>query len=255
MLLAVEGGGFFSSSASGYSTGLTLLLFGQKSEEKPMRVSPWNQYQLVDEESNPDLQLASRKDRVVRGCSSFVCFGCTATGLEGPFPLKVGPTKQPGPHVSDEGHDHSRPTDPVDGDSDKKKLGIRSSLKKVTSPVPVSGGVVNEPEASCVKGSHDPGLLERRKVKWTDISGGELAEIREFEFRYGISGCTMLIFQGCHKFGLVSLAVVHGFWYNIPIVICFCMLSNGSLIYCYQLQIFLNIFTNFLYISLYLMHV
>ncbi|KAH7835970.1 hypothetical protein Vadar_031596 [Vaccinium darrowii] len=182
MLLAVEGGGFFSASASGYSTGLTLLLLGQKSEEKSMRVSPWNQYQLEDQEPDPHLQLASRKDRLVRGCTSFVCFGCNAAGLESPFPLKVGPAQQPGPPVSDEGHDHCHPTDLVDGDSDKKKLALKSSLKKVASTVPVSGGVVNEHEALCVDASHDPGLLETRKVKWTDTSGGELAEIREFEF-------------------------------------------------------------------------
>uniref|UniRef100_A0A7N0VKX0 Cyclic nucleotide-binding domain-containing protein n=1 Tax=Kalanchoe fedtschenkoi TaxID=63787 RepID=A0A7N0VKX0_KALFE len=50
MLLAVEGGGFFSSSATGYSKGLSLLFLGQKKEDKskPMRVLPRNQYQLVD---------------------------------------------------------------------------------------------------------------------------------------------------------------------------------------------------------------
>jgi hypothetical protein len=47
MLLAVEGGGFFSSSASGYSHGLSLLLLGKKGEEKAVKVSPWNQYRLV----------------------------------------------------------------------------------------------------------------------------------------------------------------------------------------------------------------
>ncbi|KQK08516.1 hypothetical protein BRADI_2g42285v3 [Brachypodium distachyon] len=48
MLPAVQGGGFFSSPASGYSHGLALLLLGRKEEEKP--VLPWNQYRLVDGE-------------------------------------------------------------------------------------------------------------------------------------------------------------------------------------------------------------
>ncbi|KAI9071212.1 hypothetical protein K1719_046829 [Acacia pycnantha] len=105
MLLAVEGGGFFSSSALGYSKGLTLLLLGQRSEDKPMKVSPWNQYQLVDQESDPELQLASTKNRISRGCASFVCFGRASAGLDTPSPLKVGPAQQhdvsPGSLVSD----------------------------------------------------------------------------------------------------------------------------------------------------------
>ncbi|PSS17446.1 Platelet-derived growth factor receptor alpha like [Actinidia chinensis var. chinensis] len=182
MLFAVEGGGFFSSSASGYSKGLTLLLLGQKSEEKPMRVSPWNQYQLVDQDSDPDLQLASRKNRLVRACTSFVCFGSTAAGLEGPSPLKVGPHQDtlPGPQVSDKGEDHNLITDLVNDDSSKRKLALKGSLKKPTSTVPVSGEVDNEREALCEKGS-DISHMERRKVQWMDTSGGELAEIREFE--------------------------------------------------------------------------
>ncbi|PSS19516.1 Hyphal wall protein [Actinidia chinensis var. chinensis] len=185
MLFAVEGGGFFSSSASGYSKGLTLLLLGQKSEEKPMRVSPWNQYQLVDQDSDPDLQLASRKNRLVHACSSFVCFGSTAAGLEGPSPLKVGPTKHqdtlPGPPVSDKGDDPIHTTDLVNDDSSKSKLALKGSLKKPTNTIPVSGEVDNEREALCEKGSDISGHMERRKVQWMDTSGGELAEIREFE--------------------------------------------------------------------------
>ncbi|XP_057468946.1 uncharacterized protein LOC130758132 [Actinidia eriantha] len=183
MLLAVEGGGFFSSSASGYSKGLTLLLLGQKNEEKSMRVSPWNQYQLVDQESDPDLPLASRKNRLVRGCASFVCFGRAATRLESPSPLKVGPTQQqenlPGTPVSEKGKDNIHTTDLVDDDT--RKLALKSSLKQSTNAVPVSSGTVSEREALCEKGTDIPGHMERRTVQWMDVSGGDLTEIREFE--------------------------------------------------------------------------
>uniref|UniRef100_A0A5B7ABM7 Uncharacterized protein n=1 Tax=Davidia involucrata TaxID=16924 RepID=A0A5B7ABM7_DAVIN len=185
MLLAVEGGGFFSASASGYSKGLALLLLGQKNKEKPMRVSPWNQYQLVDQESDSDLQLASGKNRLVRGCASFVCFGRAAAGLESPSPLKVGPTQQqevlPGPPVSDKGKDHTHATDLVDNDSNARNIALKSSLRKPTTSLPVSGEVGNERDTLCEKGSDIPCHTERRKVQWTDASGGELVEIREFE--------------------------------------------------------------------------
>lgn len=187
MLLAVEGGGFFSSSASGYSKGLTLLLLGQKNEDKPMRVSPWNQYQLVDQESDPNLQLASTKNWLSRGCASFVCFGRASAGLDTPSPLKVGPAQQqdvlPGPLVSDKGKDH---TTDVDNDNNARKVSLRSSLKKSSNKTPVAVAVAvenaNECEALGGKGSDIPGHKERRKeVQWTDACGSELVEVREFE--------------------------------------------------------------------------
>lgn len=186
MLLAVEGGGFFSSSASGYSKGLTLLLLGQKNEEKPMRVSPWNHYQLVDQESDPDLQLASGKNRLVRGCASFVCFGRAAAGLESPSPLKVGPTQQqdvlPGPPVSSKGEKIIDTTDLVEEEDNHRNIvALRSSLKRRATSIPVSVAVSNECESLCENGNNGPGHPERRKVQWTDVSGGELVEIREFE--------------------------------------------------------------------------
>ncbi|GFP80164.1 hypothetical protein PHJA_000159800 [Phtheirospermum japonicum] len=160
MLFAVEGGGFFSSSASGYSKGLTLLLLGQKSEEKPMRVTPWSQYQLVDQDPDPDLQLASGKTQPVRGCASFVCFGCAVDGVESPSPLKS------------ENHEN----DGVDDDDSKRDIFIlKSSLKKTTN------GAGNE--TSCER-NNGVDCQTERKVQWTDTIGGELFEIREFEMRY-----------------------------------------------------------------------
>ncbi|XP_021902648.1 uncharacterized protein LOC110818183 [Carica papaya] len=183
MLFAVEGGGFFSSSASGYSKGLTLLLLGQKDEDKPMRVTPWNQYQLVDQETEADLQLASIKNRISRGCASFVCFGRTSAGLDAPSPLKVGPAQQqdslPGSLVSDKGKKNAIDLD--DNSEDAKKVALKSSLRKSlnSNSAPVEGA--KELEALNEKGSTIPGHMERRKVQWTDACGSELVEIREFE--------------------------------------------------------------------------
>ncbi|XP_038725989.1 uncharacterized protein LOC120017022 [Tripterygium wilfordii] len=182
MLLALEGGGFFSSSASGYSRGLAILLLGQKQEDKPMRVSPWNHYQLVDQEPDPELQLASTKNRRSRGCASFVCFGRTSAGIDAPSPLKVGPTQQqdvsPGPLVSDKGKDHS--TDLVE-ENNTRKISLKSSMKKPSKSIPSPIQVTDQREAFGEKGNDIPGHTERRKVKWTDACGSELVEIREFE--------------------------------------------------------------------------
>lgn len=182
MLLAVEGGGFFSSSASGYSKGLTLLLLGHKNEEKPMRVSPWTQYQLVDQDSDPDLQLASVKNRLSRGCASFVCFGRASAGIEGPSQLKVGPAQQHDiltePTASDEDKDHT--TDHND-DNNATKVVLKSSLKKASNSVPVSTEDDNKCKSLGENGSDVPDDTERRKVQWTDTCGRELVEVREFE--------------------------------------------------------------------------
>ena len=185
MLFAVEGGGFFSASASGYSKGLSLLLLGQRNEDKPMRVAPWNHYQLVDQESDPQLQLAPTKNRLSRGCASFVCFGRTSAGHDTPSPLKVGPTQQhdvsPGLPVSNDGKDPSH----IDDNNDGIKVTLKSSIRRPHSNKSVSVEATNEQEAS---GGHvvcTPGdQAERRRVQWTDACGSELVEIREFEPRY-----------------------------------------------------------------------
>ncbi|XP_028789023.1 uncharacterized protein LOC114745045 isoform X1 [Neltuma alba] len=184
MLLAVEGGGFFSASASGYSKGLTLLLLGQRSEDKPMRVSPLNQYQLVDKETDPELQLASAKNRLYQGCASFVCFGRTSGGLDTKSPLKVGPAQQHdvslGLQSSDKGEDRV-PTLHLDDGTDTTIV-LKSSLKKPPNNKPVPDEVVNEQDGQGGKGSGPPCPMER-KVQWTDAYGSELVDIREFEPR------------------------------------------------------------------------
>ncbi|WCJ43314.1 hypothetical protein M5689_024062 [Euphorbia peplus] len=183
MLLAVEGGGFFSSSASGYSKGLSLLLFGHNHEDKPMRVAPWNQYQLVENDPDPDLQLASLKNRLSRGCGSFVCFGRTSAGLDSPSPLKVGPTQQqdalPDHLVVDKDNDEK--TTELHVDNNVRRSSIKSSLKKPSKSIPIPAENAHQHNSLCEKGSDIPGHTERRKVQWTDVCGSELVEIREFE--------------------------------------------------------------------------
>ncbi|CAN4081206.1 unnamed protein product [Withania somnifera] len=178
-------GGFFSSSASGYSKGLTLLLLGQKNEEKPMRVAPWNQYQLVDQETDSDLQLASGKNRLVRGCGSFVCFGRAAAGLESPSPLKVGPTQQPevlpSCPASDKDNDQLQCVNIIEDSYMSPKITLKSSLKKPVNSVPISEGNSNEHGTISEKADYAPNHMEKRKVQWADTAGGELFEIREFE--------------------------------------------------------------------------
>ena len=187
MLLAVEGGGFFSSSASGYSKGLSLLLLGHRSDEKHMKVAPWNQYQLVDSETDSDTQLASGKNRLSRGCASFVCFGRASAGLDGPSPLKVGPTQQ---------QDILPDSPAIEGDKElstvvdygninnARHVTLKSSLKKPSHSAPQTTKTSNEEEALAEDSIDIPALTEKRKVQWTDACGKELAEIREFELRY-----------------------------------------------------------------------
>lgn len=183
MLLAVEGGGFFSSSASGYSKGLTLLLLGQRTDEKHMRVAPWNHYQLVDQETESDLQLASGKNRLTRGCATFVCFGRASAGLDGQSPLKVGPTQPQDILASGPVNETDKEQSTVvDNDNNARNISLKSSLKKSSH---------NNTEQTTKKSDEQRPLdeegndlsehTERRKVQWTDACGKELAEIREFE--------------------------------------------------------------------------
>ncbi|KAL1533457.1 hypothetical protein AAHA92_33337 [Salvia divinorum] len=150
-----------------------------------MRVAPWSQHQLVDQETDPypDLQLAPGKNRLVSRCASFVCIGGHAAGRENSSPLKVGPTQNqevlPEPVDIDEGKVQVQSVDPVNFNENIRTIvSLKSSLKKSANISPVAraadSGNSNKHEA-------DTGQLERRKVQWTDTTGGELFEIREFE--------------------------------------------------------------------------
>nr|AGQ57015.1 ubiquitin-protein ligase E3 [Hevea brasiliensis] len=146
-----------------------------------MRVSPWNQYQLVDTNQN----LTSSwllEEPAFRGRASFVCFGRASAGLDSPSPLKVGPTQQqgvlPDRLVTDKVKDH---TTEIQGDSNARRVTLKSSLKKPLNSIPVPVKDSSQHYTLSEKGSDIPGLTERRKVQWTDVCGSELVEIREFE--------------------------------------------------------------------------
>lgn len=175
MLFAAEGGGFFSSSASGYSNGLALLLLGQKNEQKPIKVSSqWNHYHLVVEESDSGYRLDSSKNWISSACTSLICFGCKSERLESPSPIRVSPSNS---SVYHEGKKDLAPS--VDYNCEvTNRFALKSSLKKRSFSDVVIGdddvrrdGVVDH--------------IDRRKVQWPDTCGIEIAEVREFEPRYG----------------------------------------------------------------------
>lgn len=185
MLLAVEGGGFFSSSVSGCSSSLTLLLLGQKSEDKPMRVLPL----LVDREPDLNIQLASTKTWISWRCASpsFRCFRQNPA-VTNSSPLKKAATTQRQDSLrasprSDNGKNNHVPSS--DDDNLARKMVLKSSLKKASDAPIVSVPNADGNEALGGKGSCDPSHVERRKVQWTDTCGSELAEVKEFEPRYG----------------------------------------------------------------------
>lgn len=175
--MAVEGGGFFSSSASGYSHGLALLLLGRKNEEKPVKVSPWNQYRLVEREEDREThQLASSKDQVSCKCTAFGCFGCVPATPDGPVNTRQGPSCQ--------SEKSSRGTKAVyrsNGACDKRGC-LKSNLKRDSSDqCLVFNDSAADARESVDEGQNGNSGVERRKVQWTDTCGKELVEIREFE--------------------------------------------------------------------------
>ncbi|ONK59401.1 uncharacterized protein A4U43_C08F6050 [Asparagus officinalis] len=182
MLFAVEGGGFFSSSASGYSKGLALLLLGQRNEEKPIRVSPWNQYQLV-EQGVGSKQPVSKKKQPSCGCTSFICFGCKSRGSDGLSDSKLGSVQKsetsPG---SSDSSDRDKVRNSDSADESDVKMFLKSSLKK-SSSVNCSLVVENgeDRDNSLQEAENNVSCTDRRKIHWTDAHGKELAEIREFE--------------------------------------------------------------------------
>ncbi|XP_047044902.1 uncharacterized protein LOC124649297 [Lolium rigidum] len=178
MLLAVEGGGFFSSSASGYSHGLALLLLGRKSEEQPVKASPWNHYRLVDRDAGHGGQLASAKDDAPGKCASFTCFGCTPARLEGASPPKLSSSNTP-QKLSSSTNGNRIANGSINGIGKKGCLKSNSKRDSSDRSSIVSDG--EEPRESLEEVQTLRTGMERRKVHWTDTCGKELFEIREFE--------------------------------------------------------------------------
>ncbi|XP_018436431.1 uncharacterized protein LOC108808828 [Raphanus sativus] len=172
MLFAVEGGGFFSSSASGYSNGLALLLLGHKNEQKPVRVSPWSHYHLVSEHTDTKFHFDSSKNWLSRRCSSLIRFGRKSDRPGQPQDLPSDSSV----HSCEGKKDHAPPPPSVvDYNSEvSNRFSLKSSLKKRSfSDVLLADDDVSR---DCVLDHAD-----RRKVQWPDTCGIEIAEVREFE--------------------------------------------------------------------------
>lgn len=180
MLLAVEGGGFFSSSASGYSHGLALLLLGRRTEEQPVRASSWNHYRLVDRDAGHAGQPPPTKDDVPAKCASFTCFGCTPARLEGASPPKLSSSNTRQQLSSSTSRKGTANGSSINGSG--RKGCLKSNSKRDSSD---RGSIVSDGEEQPRESLEEVQTLktgmERRKVHWTDTCGKELFEIREFE--------------------------------------------------------------------------
>ncbi|XP_078432229.1 uncharacterized protein LOC144703829 [Wolffia australiana] len=164
-------GGFLSSSASGFSDGLALLLPG-RTKDRPIKVSPWKRYLLVGEGIDPEAHTGpdSRKTRLLSKCA-FICFG-------------RGFSKDGGLANGGGGGDSS-------GNGGIEHLQPRSSLKKQVEVDDI--GQVNAARP-----------VDLRRVHWRDGCGNDLAEVREFDAgeeepsdeereKKGIRGCACVI--------------------------------------------------------------
>ncbi|XP_013591477.1 PREDICTED: uncharacterized protein LOC106299992 isoform X1 [Brassica oleracea var. oleracea] len=175
MLFAAEGGGFFSSSASGYSNGLALLLLGHKNEQKPVRVSPWSHYHLIAEDSDTKFHSDLSKNWLSRRCTSLICFGRKSDSQPQEFPS------------DSEGKKDHAPPPSVDYNCEvSNRFALKSSLKKRSS---FSGVVLADGDDLSRDGVLDH--ADRRKVQWPDTCGIEIAEVREFEPRVWNNQCSI----------------------------------------------------------------
>ncbi|CAN6928699.1 hypothetical protein F2Q69_00047740 [Brassica cretica] len=175
MLFAAEGGGFFSSSASGYSNGLALLLLGHKNEQKPVRVSPWSHYHLIAEDSDTKFHSDLSKNWLSRRCTSLICFGRKSDSQPQEFPS------------DSEGKKDHAPPPSVDYNCEvSNRFALKSSLKKRSS---FSDVVLADGDDLSRDGVLDH--ADRRKVQWPDTCGIEIAEVREFEPRVWNNQCSI----------------------------------------------------------------
>lgn len=185
MLLTVEGGVFFSSSASGYRSGLSLLLLGRRREEGQMRVLPWTQNQFVEREVDPNLHLASRRSPTSYRCSSFTCFRHISTVTEGPNLPKVGPLCRSVSLPDSASASASQRSNDSSTSEMERAIPPKSILKRSSTDCSALVGQATDALGLTREEQDNVSIcIERRKVHWTDKCGKELAEIREFELRY-----------------------------------------------------------------------
>lgn len=81
--------------------------------------------------------------------------------------------------MSTQENDQTHAISTVHDDFITNKVGIKSSLKKTT--ITISNGLDDGNEYLSTKDVNVCGHTKKRKVRWSDVYGGELVEIREFE--------------------------------------------------------------------------
>lgn len=162
--------------ASGYLTIVT----------EPMRVSPSNQYQSVKREISSQIKLASPKEQVSCGCTSFVYINCASTVENATSPpdaalLHDSETSSES-STSDSGKESV--ADDIVHEPEKKRC-IKSSKKKPLADCFIPTVQDNTVDLSIESPSSTAGFAKTRKVQWTDACGKELFEIKEFQLSEG----------------------------------------------------------------------
>ncbi|CAN8303534.1 unnamed protein product [Cochlearia groenlandica] len=176
MLFAAEGGGFFSSSASGYTSGLSLLFLSHKNDHKKPSLSPWNHYHLVVEETDNNTHRASSKTWLSYvPCTSFICFGRETPdkNYNNPSSIRVSPPsayRERKKKKKRDNNDSNATSVGYDCEEVTNRFALKSSLKKRSFSVDNGNDDVMD-------------YIDRRKVRWPDddTRGVEIAEVREFE--------------------------------------------------------------------------
>ncbi|XP_074585488.1 uncharacterized protein LOC141841241 isoform X1 [Curcuma longa] len=151
-----------------------------------MRVSPSNQYQLVKHETSSQIQLASPKEQVSCGCTSFTYFNCAST--------VENATSPPDAALLDDSETSSETSTTDSGKESvaddvvheaEQEICIESSMKKPLADCFIPAVKDNTVNLSIESPSSTAGFAKARRVQWTDACGKELFEIKEFQLSEG----------------------------------------------------------------------
>ncbi|RWW22063.1 hypothetical protein BHE74_00005599 [Ensete ventricosum] len=158
---------------------------GMRNEDKPIKISSWNHYRLVEQEVEASSQLASSNDHASCGCASFSCFGCSSARLDEPYSRKVSLVHQSkSPSDSSSSSDRGKLTINDAVKWDERKTCLKSNMKKPSIGYSMVCEADDARELLAEADNKTSCYTVGRKVQWTDKCGKELAEIREFEARY-----------------------------------------------------------------------
>ncbi|RZR80053.1 hypothetical protein BHM03_00005963 [Ensete ventricosum] len=171
--------------ASNPSPSYELIMRRERNEDKPIKISSWNHYRLVEQEVEASSQLASSNDHASCGCASFSCFGCSSARLDEPYSRKVSLVHQSkSPSDSSSSSDRGKLTINDAVKWDERKTCLKSNMKKPSIGYSMVCEADDARELLAEADNKTSCYTVGRKVQWTDKCGKELAEIREFEARY-----------------------------------------------------------------------